>query len=58
MAGAGHTETQVDTTDWWTEQWHRSMYEAQVLDTFLADNQEFNSSTFHEAVLHLVEGRG
>ena len=51
-------ESQVDTTDWWTEQWHRSMYEATVLDALLADNQQFNSSIFHEAVLRLVEGKG
>lgn len=45
---------EVDTMSWWTEQWYRSKYEAQVFQSLLGSNKQFNSSTFFsEVLLHI-----
>jgi hypothetical protein len=48
----------VEGSNWWVEQWVRSLYEARALEGILAENRPFNSSAFHSAVLREAEAAG
>jgi len=45
----------VDLSNWWTEQWYRSKYEAEVFRNLALVNKPFNSSTFFNSVLKHME---
>ena len=47
--------SQIDPTSWWTEQWYRSKYEAEVFRSLALENRHFNSSTFFSKVLKHME---